>query len=452
MRLLQRGSMTRSACSRSTSSLQNASGEHGFSRAGRLAAMHAYPAQLADFVLDHWPAAMPAWASRRLLAELLSTCFQASLAQEEGRSVRFRLLSAGPDELERLVQTNDFLCLEFSDPQRFTPDNVRRLSPAAPFPSSVIALAPIDDDDWSMTNIVHTGASWLAPTWGGRRPKSEDIVLPMVHVLGPGHIGVYAGAELVASLEHGMIQSTTTDVFSSLWLSELFKSGRLELKQMLDDVVGPRGLNEGLVRTISQYLVRRVVVLIRQAGHGGLILFADPDLVSSCAVGKSKILKLKYAFRGSAAANRYRELLERLMNLLALRGDGEIDLQRFLDADTPDVARVEQSVFELSRLVSGLAAVDGAVLINKRFELIGFGAEVSGELPYPDTVWQALDVEGERRDPEAANSVGTRHRAAYRFVTAHPAGVAVVISHDGIVRFVANLGGEVVFWDQFLNW
>ena len=85
-------------------------------------------------------------------------------------------------------------------------------------------------------------------------------------------------------------------------------------------------------------------------------------------------------------------------------------------------------------------------------DIVGFGAEVSGELPYPETVWQALDVEGEKRAPEPANSVGTRHRAAYRYVTAHPAGLAVVISHDGGVRFVANLGGEVVYWDQFLNW
>jgi hypothetical protein len=123
-----------------------------------------------------------------------------------------------------------------------------------------------------------------------------------------------------------------------------------------------------------------------------------------------------------------------------------------LEAETPDVIAVEQSIFELSRLVSGLAAVDGAVVMNKRFELIGFGAEVSGELPYPDTVQQALDVEGERRSSELANSVGTRHRAAYRFAVAHPAGLAVVVSIDGIVRFVANIDGQIVYWDQFLNW
>jgi len=210
--------------------------------------------------------------------------------------------------------------------------------------------------------------------------------------------------------------------------------------------------NADLVRAISQHMVRRAIFLIRQAGHGGLILFAEPDLLDLCTKTATGPLKLKYAFRDNEARARYRTLLQRLFHALAAHGDGAVDLQRFLETETQDVVGVEQSIFELSRLVSGLAAVDGAVVLNKRFELIGFGAEVSGELPYPDTVQQALDVEGERRSPEPANSVGTRHRAAYRFVTAHPTGLAIVISLDGIVRFVANIEGKIVFWDQFLNW
>ena len=53
---------------------------------------------------------------------------------------------------------------------------------------------------------------------------------------------------------------------------------------------------------------------------------------------------------------------------------------------------------------------------------------------------------------EPASAVGTRHRAAYRFVMACPSGLAIVVSHDGAVRFVANLDGQVVYWEQFLNW
>jgi hypothetical protein len=413
--------------------------------------VHAYPTQLADFVLDHWPKQGPPAPDRRALAELLSTCFQASLAHEEGRNVRFRLIAAGAAELAQLGAATDLLCLEFEDEQLFTPESARRLSPASPFHSSLIGVTQ-KGDQWSMWGLVHTGANWLAPTWGGRRNRQPVLALLMIHVLGAGRIGVYVGADLVASLEHGMIEATTTDVFTSVWLSKLFQGARSLASEAQEPGREAARPNPDLVRMISQHMVRRAIFLIRQAGHGGLILFAEPELLEACENSTTGPLKLKYAFRESEARGRYWILLKRLFKTLASHGDGAVDLRRFLETDTPDVVGVEQSIFELSRLVSGLAAVDGAVVLNKRFELIGFGAEVSGELPYPDTVLQALDVEGERRSPEPANAVGTRHRAAYRFVTAQPTGLAIVISLDGMVRFVANSAGDIVYWDQFLNW
>ena len=48
-------------------------------------------------------------------------------------------------------------------------------------------------------------------------------------------------------------------------------------------------------------------------------------------------------------------------------------------------------------------------------------------------------------------NVGTRHRAAYRFVNDHPDGLAVVISQDGGVSFVANREEQVVFWEQSVS-
>ena len=112
---------------------------------------------------------------------------------------------------------------------------------------------------------------------------------------------------------------------------------------------------------------------------------------------------------------------------------------------------LEQAVFEQSRVLANLTAIDGALVMDKRFGVLGFGAEVSAELPTPSNVWRALDTEGHKLQPEDVENVGTRHRAAYRFVNDHPDGLAVVISQDGGVSFVAKRDKQVVFWEQSVS-
>jgi hypothetical protein len=69
---------------------------------------------------------------------------------------------------------------------------------------------------------------------------------------------------------------------------------------------------------------------------------------------------------------------------------------------------------DLAEIV-GLAA-DGAVVMYKHNELLGFGGMVSGRLPDVEGVWRALDLEGEEVAEEGTGNVGARHRWAYRLV------------------------------------
>jgi hypothetical protein len=141
--------------------------------------------------------------------------------------------------------------------------------------------------------------------------------------------------------------------------------------------------------------------------------------------------------------------LFRILERLASRTtNAVVDWKDFARDTDPELEKLEQAVFEQSSVFAALAAIDGAVVLDKRFALRGFGGEVSGDLPAPLRIWRALDVEGARREPAALEDVGTRHRAAYRFVRRHSDGLAIVISHDGGVTFVANRDGDVVFWEQ----
>lgn len=102
----------------------------------------------------------------------------------------------------------------------------------------------------------------------------------------------------------------------------------------------------------------------------------------------------------------------------------------------------------MAYLIAGCAEVDGAVVLTNRIELLGFGGEITGDLPGVVTVRRAYDLEGEQYEEEFTESVGTRHRSAYRLCLALPAAVAIIISQDGTVRFAKSRDGVVTYWDQ----
>jgi DNA integrity scanning protein DisA with diadenylate cyclase activity len=95
-----------------------------------------------------------------------------------------------------------------------------------------------------------------------------------------------------------------------------------------------------------------------------------------------------------------------------------------------------------------MAQVDGAVAITQQFELIGFGAEISGKLDRIDTVAKALDPEGRDLRQERADCVGTRHHSAYSLCNALHDVLALVVSQDGTVQLARRNRGMVTIWDQ----
>src|SRR5260370_2253525 len=53
-------------------------------------------------------------------------------------------------------------------------------------------------------------------------------------------------------------------------------------------------------------------------------------------------------------------------------------------------------------------------------------------------VYRALDIEAQRCVLESMESAGTRHRTAYRLCREYAECLAIVVSQDGAVKFLAN--------------
>ena len=414
---------------------------------------HVYPPELAGYVESHWPAGKSLPVSRELLAEALSVAFQASLTSEEARPTRFRLLLTPPEHLpEQGVPTKGVLRLLFDHERRLTPEELRRLSPSTPFETSLIG-AYAAAGKLRIWGIAHSGPAWLAPTWGGRSVVPIWSHDPIIHVTAPGQIAVRSAGKLVGALERGVIVDAMLDVFESEWLPAMFARERDEIRAqhaaLQARTPSPTLAESSLVGKIAQQMLRRAIQLVRGARHGGMILVTSTEPSSSPDL---RGLRLKYRLAQDEPSHRFRSLLMQILQNLAARTSmASVGWADFVDDGSPELEHLEQSVFELSRLVANLTAIDGAVVLDKRFGIVGFGAEVSAELPSPSRVFRARDAEGRAREPDDIENVGTRHRAAYRFVNDHPQGVAIVISHDGGVTFVAKLDGDVVFWEQSVS-
>jgi hypothetical protein len=415
-----------------------------------MAPRRAYPPDLARFLRERWPADHPLRLSHDLLTEALSVAFEASLTSEEARPTRFRLLLAPPDSLPEDGRPNEgVLRLRFDESRPLNASELRNLSPAVPFDASLIGAHAVDGH-LRIWGIAHSGPAWLAPTWGGRSLVPNWTYDPIVHVNGPGRLAVRCAGHLMAGLERGVLVDAAMDVFESEWLPALFARERKEVQaahaagQAREPI--PTAADQSLVGRVGQHMLRRAIQLVRNSRHGGMLLFVETPAEPGHSLDN---LGLKYRFDASEPPRRYRTLLFQILDRLAAgTTNPSMDWSDYERATNPELEKLEQSIFEMSRVISSLAAIDGAVVLDKRFTILGFGGEVSGELPAPLRVWRAMDIEGREREPAAIEDVGTRHRAAYRFIRRHPRGLAIVISQDGGVTFVADHADEVVFWEQ----
>ena len=285
----------------------------------------------------------------------------------------------------------------------------------------------------------------------------------VVHVTGPGSVGVHKGDAEVAVLKGGDLSGPGADVFASRWLPESFAPAKAALLGLHDEA-RERARAEGgapwapldpdLDRLVAQHALRRVVAMMRAARHGGTLVFVPPE-VAGGILGEEPHLSFRHPLAEGEPRHRFRTLIVGIMNRLAqVHGEGEgsghagaVGWEKYEESTDRGIAALDEAVFELARLLAALSAVDGAVVMTKHLEVLGFGAEISGALPPVRTVERALDPEGERTERETTDGVGTRHRSAYRLCGALPGAVAVVVSQDGGARFVTGREGAVTYWD-----
>jgi hypothetical protein len=437
---------------------------------GHAAAGYSYPADLARFVRDRWrdvpepPGDVDPLPDAAALEDFFAACYQASMLREEERPVTFRTILAEPALLTPEGRPpEDLQRLAFPRSLPFDPRELRRLSVAADPQRTLIGVRPDGEGGLRIWGLVNSGTRWRRNVYGGRRAGVPLPSAPVVHVNAPGSIEAYKGHELVGKLQRGRLSGSRLDPFESEWLpgqfsgllekfTELHEAARNRARELSGERWAP--LEPSLPRRVTERMMKRVISVVRDARHGGTVIFVPLENTGDLS-REDHYIDLRYRFAEGRARLSFPDLVVDILNRLAqLYGTadqqepGIVDWEEFEATTDHEIETLDEALFETAHLIAGLAAADGAVLMSKQNELLGFGGMISGRLPDVESVGRSLDLEGEKVVEEGTGNVGARHRSAYRLAGALPGSVAVVISQDGGVRWVCQKGGRVTYWEQ----
>lgn len=432
--------------------------------------IHSYPRELVSFIFDLWHDPQfserlreigidPSFQlpERSLFNYIISVCYQASLMREETRPVIFRLIICPPELIPADAGPPTGLHqLKFTEPRSFNERELYKLAPAADFYRTLIGMFIDQDGRPQIWGLIHSGTRWMQTVFGGRKIFPALPLGLAIYVTGPGQISICLGPEIIASLNDGQIDRPSPDIFTATWLTEGYTEVRHKMRA-LHEAARARSkkpwaiLDQAFGKDLAQQTVRRIISVIRNSHHGGMLIYLSKDTGNDFSAENS-FINIKYQFRDDESRQRFATLMLRIMNILAeLYGDPNnpekvVGWHEYVTCQSEEIALLDEAIFNVADFIATLAATDGAVVMTKQQELLGFGGFVLGDTDRIDTVHRAFDPEGESTQMERIEMVGTRHRAAYRLCQHLHDALAVVISQDGDVEFVKWLNGAVTYW------
>lgn len=323
--------------------------------------------------------------------EIVQTSFWASLRKEEGRFVKF---SVAYEE-----KANDPWSIVFDEPKPFNVENLAKLAPAIGNLEAAIKVFP--------------NADGALEIWGAANFYSTPL---KVKVLDPGRIIVSYSINNIAVIsgeESVFIESGLHDRSDAIWSA----LGLGDSDKYFSPYVDLR------VRAILNALRK-----MRTLARGGVLIILPED-----EKWRESITSIKYA----ASPPQYA-----MHDLIKQHNES-----RFRDRYTKESLELFMRTFtELERLADSLAqltAVDGATLLSRQIDIIGFGAKVKYDPKSedPQLVYKIdpLEYEGAITTVTLSEYGGMRHQSAAHFVSENRGAIALVVSQDGnITAFVWN--------------
>ena len=332
-----------------------------------------------------------------LLIRICRELLYASTMREEGRYSSFRVCFIDPKSLYLKTYIYSHTVL-FKQPIPFNTNAIRRLAPGISADISYLILDTFDNHTF-ITGLIVGYTEWNQIKSGQIESGVRMPSIANLLINGPGEIKACMGEKPLVSLQWGDLVHYRADTFSSTYIAQVLSEG---------SSVSQRDRNMFLSRVLTNVL---------ELSHGGHIYIVPDDIPHEKYTRIKYHLPVNFMFRG--------------------------------DKDDSKNKKMENDLISYADLVSMFTSVDGAVVLNKNLDLLGFGAETlidtfSTQEPY----MRFINYDGKIDSSKHYSDNGMRHRACYMFCNEVEGAVALIISHDGFIKACTKHDGKVIVYDS----
>jgi len=403
---------------------------------------------------------------------LLDTLYHTSLLTEERRSVGARVMYLPvrlPERLKKFDINLQGEPIRLLPPFPLTAAQLARLAPAVDPKNSLIVVGNAEElglpsePPLAVWGILHLGSDW----WELVSGRSSGALAPpdclTLSTFSPGSLVISTLGEVLVrlrdgklvkpplgSLREGPIGAFLGSAAEQLYVEACKELGRTRYDDEEDSDDHPRNR---YYSTLSNVLARA-----RERRHGAVFVIIPDEL----ALNDSRVsdrIRAKYVIqppsiwqtlvREAVAESQYFELY--LPKKPRNKGATKKSRIRY-PLDLHDACQLHQTlekeIQDFESFAASLAGVDGAVLLTKRLQILGFGCEIVAASPTLDSIKIAESPDGKGGPERPIASFGTRHRSAFRFCSSYEDSVCLVVSQDGQVRGIKRVGQDVVMWED----
>jgi hypothetical protein len=390
--------------------------------------------------------------------EIIDVCYHASMLTEEGRPTVFRIVfldsqsPTSPRDGDELPPVARYLLKETIP---FTQGELRRLAPVAD-PRRVLIAVEQSGGQLQIYGLVDVGMALWEMARHERVMGTSSPEALVVTSTRPGELSISRGDRPMIRLRGGGLVTAAQSVLLKGPVAEFFGAASWSFIRnacQLSGIDKNPDEDDGL-SFAYQTFIEMVLLYTAELKHGGTLLFVPDEITHE----DSRLLSrasIKYVLPSTrpqnalvsamAARLKRNDLEDRLRNRRAVKAE---DLEQ-LDALEWDQQNYEDAARNAARFIASLTAVDGAVVLTDTLRIIGFGAEVTASFSGGDKVHVAHTAEVTETKEVRFAEYGTRHRSAFRFVASMEQSVGFILSQDGGVKAVKQVGSKLVMWPYF---